>query len=304
MYSYLLRLVIFLLLFPASIAAAHQNNQVRVVASFSILANITAEIAGDRAVVMALVGPDADAHSFEPSPKTIQAVAKADLVISNGMGFETWLPGVIQSSGFNGINVIASQGVQPRAMNNTDHGHDHVDTDPHAWQDLSNGLIYAQNIAKALIDVDPANTEYYSQNLKDYSVKIQSLDAELRALLQPLAALGAQAITAHDAFAYFSNAYGVKFLSVTGLASQAEPSAYEVARLVNLAKSYGNVGFFTEVGTNPRLIEQLAREAGVPAGGPLYADTLAKAKHPANSYLGMLRWNAQELLKVLSFSYD
>jgi len=152
------------LCFIASHALAAEHP--KVVASFSVLGDMIAEVAGDRAQVTTLVGPNGDAHVFEPSPTDAQSLAEADLVVVNGLGLEPWMDRLIRSTGYKGPVSVASQGVLSRTMSEEDSGSTTPARviDPHAWQDLRNGQIYVRNIAAALVKVDPANARTYEAN--------------------------------------------------------------------------------------------------------------------------------------------
>ncbi|MFW7343280.1 zinc ABC transporter substrate-binding protein [Pollutimonas sp. H1-120] len=301
-----------------------------VVASFSILGDMVREIGGERVALTTLVGANGDVHSFEPSPRDTKALSEAAVLVLNGLDFETWLPRLVQSSGFKGRQILASKGVAVRRLSadelgGGDHGDDHGDEpeghgkkqhghgdahahgdhsvgdiDPHAWQDLRNGMIYAQNIADGLARADPPRASYYKMRAKLYIEKMTKLDAEIRVALADIPANRRIVITSHDAFGYFAQAYGIRFISVAGLSSEAEPSAKDLAAIVDRAKKEHVAGVFIESGTSSRLVKQLARETGIRMGGTLYSDALASADAPAASYLGMFSWNAGRLIYVLT----
>lgn len=312
---------------PAASAArpAPATAPLNVVASFSILGDMVREIGGERVALTTLVGANGDVHSFEPSPRDTKALSEAEVLVLNGLGFETWLPRLVQSSGFKGRQILASKGVAVRRLSadevaGGDHGeesekhggehghgdaheHDHHavgDIDPHAWQDLRNGMIYAQNIADGLARADPSRASYYKMRAKLYIDKMTKLDAEIRVALADIPANRRIVITSHDAFGYFAQAYGIRFISVAGLSSEAEPSAKDLAAIVDRARKEHVAGVFIESGTSSRLVKQLARETGIRMGGTLYSDALASADAPAASYLGMFSWNAGRLIYVLT----
>ncbi|MBB5215452.1 metal ABC transporter solute-binding protein, Zn/Mn family [Parapusillimonas granuli] len=297
----------------------------KVVASFSILGDMVREIGGEHVSLTTIVGPDADAHTFEPSPKNVQALAKAQVLVLNGLDFEPWLPRLVESAGFKGLQVLASKGVPVRHLSTEGprehaghaehdhdedhddedhdeapgHGHAHGDVDPHAWQSLSNGMIYAANIADGLGAADPARRAYYKNRARLYIEKMKKLDAEIKLALSDVPKHKRKVISSHDAFGYFADAYGIQFLAVTGISNQAEPSAREVAALIDRVRRESIAGVFIENAASPKLVEQIARETGAKVGGTLYSDALAKADQPASSYLGMFTWNAGQLIYVL-----
>ena len=295
---------------PAALAAKSAGRQaakpLQVVATFSILGDMVREIGGEHVVVKTIVGPGADAHSFEPTPRDIQALAKAQVLVLNGLDFETWLPRLVQSSGFKGAQVMASKGVTVRHLEDDEahdgeagHGHHESDVDPHAWQSLSNGMIYAQNIADGLTQAAPAHGSYFKNRAKLYIEQMKKLDAEIKQAFADIPQEKRRVITSHDAFGYFEQAYGIHFISVSGLSNDAEPSARDVAAIIDRAKKEKVAGVFVEQGLNPKMVSQIARETGAKVGGALYSDTLAKSDQPASTYLGMFSWNAGQLIYVL-----
>ena len=179
-----------------------------------------------------------------------------------------------------------------------DHDHDHGDYDPHGWQDLAVGKVYVTNIRDGLIDADPANEAAYRENAERYIAEIQAMDEEMRRLIAEIPA-GSSVITGHDSFGYFANAYGLNFLSPVGLSTEAEPSAADMARLIDVIREQNVQALFHENMTSPAIINQLAEETGLTIAGTLYADALA-SEGEASTWLGMMRHNAQTLHDALA----
>ena len=288
-----MRILIALLTLSLSLCA-NAEDKLKVVTSFSILADITQQIAGDKLELRNLVGADADAHIYQPSAEDAKAVFAADLIIANGMGFEPWLARLIDSSEAPGTRIDASAGVLPLML---DEDGQQV-ADPHAWQNLANAEIYVQNIAKALVQADPNNAAHYNAGRDAYLTQIRSLLAEAKTGLGQLPPAQRTIITSHDAFAYLGQAYGLKFIAPQGLSTADEPSAAEVAALIRQIRADGVKAVFVENIRDPRLIEQIANEAGAKIGGTLYSDALA-SEGPASSYLGMYKYNLDTLLAAL-----
>ncbi len=268
---------------------------INVVATFSVLGDMTSRIGGPRVRVHALVGPDADAHVYQPTPADAKTIAQARLVIINGFGFEGWIARLIKSSGYRGEVLIASKGVRTLARQTGDR-----EPDPHAWQDLANALRYVDNIAQALGDVDPAGQAEYRSNAEKYKAKIRSLDADIRRSLAALPAARRKVVTAHDAFAYFSRAYGIAFIAPVGISTDAEPSAGDVGRIIEQIRRERIPAVFMESISDPRLLERIRRESGARIGGVHYSDSLSKPGGPASSYLDMMRHNASTLEAALA----
>lgn len=283
----------------AALAALHplagraQATPPRIVASFSILADMVSALAPAGAQVGALVGPDADAHVYDPSPADGRRLAQADLVVVNGLGFEGWIERMVRVSGYRGPVVVATQGIPPRP------GGPH-DVDPHAWQDLALARRYVQNIVAALAQRWPQWREEIGQRGAAYLERIDSLDRQVRTWLEPVPRSERRVITSHDAFGYFGAAYGIEFLAPQGWTTHSEPSAAAVARLIRQIRAEGVRAVFIENISDPRLVERIAREGGVRVGGTLYSDALSRPGGPADTYLKLFQHNASALARALS----
>lgn len=285
----------------------------KVVTSFSILNDLVQQVGGDKVEAVTIVGAESDAHSFEPRPSDAQRLQDADLLIINGVQFEAWLPKLIQAAGYEGEIIEASAGVPLRAYvsedahteaaehdHHHDHDHDHGVFDPHAWQSLEHAQLYVHTICDALKRIDPENKVYYQQRTADYEKSMQQLHAELLERFKALPPHKRSVVSSHDAFSYLGQAYGVEFLSLLGASNQAEPSAKELADLITYMRMNQVQAVFVENISSPKLVEQMARETGAVVGKQLYSDALAKSPHPADTYLGMMRWNAEAILEALN----
>ncbi len=295
------RLVIGAVLALLCCAPAAAQERIKVVASFSILADLVRNVGGDRVAVTVLVGRNNDSHAFEPSPADSRRVADASLVVVNGLGFEGWLDRLVRAAGGKVPVVVASTGVRPRAgaADETRFGRDHAGVDPHAWQSVDNVRRYVANIRDALIKVDPAGTGTYAANAGAYLEKLDALDEEIRRTLAKIPADRRRVITSHDAFGYFADAYAIAFLAPEGLSTEAEPSARAVARIIGQIESARIGALFLENVVDPRLLQQIARETGARIGGTLYSDALTGSDGPAPTYLDMMRHNVRTLAAAL-----
>ena len=283
--------------------AAAQPAPKRVVASFSILADLTGRIGEGRITVRALAGPDQDLHGFEPRPSDIQAVAQADVMVINGLGLEGWAERIAAAAGFKGVAIVASRGVVALKTGHK-HGpgaaaHSHGAFDPHAWQDVANAKRYAANIRDGLSTADPAGRAAYAAGATRLMAELDALDAEIRAMLAAIPRERRRAVTSHEAFAYFADAYGVDLLAVAGTWRDAEPSARELAALTAQVKRQNIRALFLENAGNNAALRALASETGVAIGGSLYADALSAPGGPADSYIAMMRHNARTIAAAL-----
>lgn len=275
----------------------------KVVASFSILGDLVRQIGGDAVTVTTLVGPDGDAHVYEPTPADARAVAAADLVVVNGLGFEGWMGRLTKASGYKGPVVVASRGIKPIKG---DHDHGHADghdhghgEDPHAWQSVGNARIYADNIAAGLANTAPAAADGVRARHAAYTAELDALDREIKAALAPVPKADRRIVTSHDAFGYFARAYGVTFLAPVGVSTEAEPSAGDVAKLIRQMKKDKVKAVFVESIAAPRMLEQIARETGARIGGRVYSDALSGPDGPAATYTAMMRHNIRQFAEAL-----
>jgi zinc/manganese transport system substrate-binding protein len=298
----------------------------KVVATFSIIGDFAQQVGGDRIDLTTLVGPDGDAHVYEPKPQDAAIMSEADVILVNGLNFEGFLHRLVEASGTKAPVAELTKGVEaikPRHEHHhgeaahdeghahdgedktaeADHdGHDHGAFDPHAFQSVGNAVIYVRNIADAFCAADAGGCATYRANAATYTATLQALDAEVK---QDVAAIPADkriVITSHDAFGYFEHAYGIEFLAPEGISTESEASAADVAALVDQVKEDKASAVFVENITNPRLIEQIAVETGLKVGGALFSDALSPADGPASTYVDMMRHNIRTIAGAITGS--
>jgi zinc/manganese transport system substrate-binding protein len=288
------------LVFGVGVAAAQP---LPVVASFSILGDVVAQVGGDRVAVQVLVGPGSDAHVLQPTPAQARQVAQARLVVSHGLGFEGWMPRLLRAAGFKGRELrVAEGGPAPlkAAPAAGGHGHHHHHgIDPHTWQDVSRVMQWLPRIAQALCEADAAGCDGHRQRAEAYGARLRALDADIRAQWATVPAADRKLITSHEAFGYYAAAYGVRFLAPQGLSTEAEASARGVAQLVRQIRAEGIRALFVESIADPRLIEQIGRETGLKPAGRLYSDSLSPPDGLAPSYEALMRHNTRLMVEAL-----
>ena len=253
---------------------------------------MVSQVTGDLAEVTTIVGADADAHVYTPSASDAIAVAEADVIFINGLGFETWSQTLIESSKTNAAVFTATEGIEPLMVDG--------EIDPHAWNALTNGVIYVFNIASAMSQIDPDHAETYQRNAKAYINRLNRMHDSAMIKLAALPSDRKTVVTAHDAFGYLENAYGLTFLAPVGIDTDAEPSAQELAALIDHLKQVGAGALFVENITSSALVEQIARETGIKLGGRIYSDALSARGGPATSYEAMFNHNLTTLITALS----
>lgn len=262
------------------------------VASFSILGDIVHEVGGEHVKVTTLVGPDGDPHSFEPSPKDSKAINASDVVFVSGLGLEGWIDRLVTASGYKGHLVTASEGVNSRKMEE-----DGTQiTDPHAWNSMANGVIYATNVMNALIKADPEDADYFRQRGKAYIEQLQKLDAWAKTEFTGIPQSKRKVLTSHDAFGYFGQEYHVSFMAPVGFSTEAEASASGVASLIKQIKEQQVKTYFIENQTDPRLVKQIAAASGAQPGGELYPEALSGPQGPATTYIKAFKHNVETIV--------
>jgi zinc/manganese transport system substrate-binding protein len=263
-----------------------------VVASFSILGDLVSEIGGHRVAVATVVGPDGDAHVYQPTPKDGRRLAGAKLVFVNGLGFEGWIDRLIAASKTKATIVTVSRGVTPRK--------DEAGLDPHAWQNVADAKIYVANIRDALIEADPDAADVFRTNADQYLTRLGALDAEIKSTIAAIPPSRRRVVSTHDAFGYFAARYGLEFIAPEGVSTEAEPSARDLARIVDAARAHKVAAIFLENIVDPRVAQRLAAETGAKIGGTLYSDALSGPDGPAPSYIEMMRHNMRQLAAALA----
>ena len=294
------RLLLALGLILAALLAVPQgasaDDKMKVAASFSILGDMVKQVGDDRVDVVTFVGPNGDAHVYEPTPADAKALSESKILFINGLGLEGWMTRLENSSGFKGKVVTASTGVNPRKMVEDEK----TITDPHAWQSLANGKIYAANIRDALIAADPAGKATYEANAKKFIDGMTAMEANVKAAVAKMPPERRKIITTHDAFGYFGSAYGMEFIAPEGVSTESEASAQDVAKIITQIKKEHIPAVFLENVTDSRLLDQIASETGAKIGGTLYSDALSPPDGPAGTYLDMFRNNIDTLSTALS----
>lgn len=273
------------------------SNPIVVVTTNTILADMTAEVGGNRVEVYCLIARGVEPHGFEPLPADVARLADAALLIANGAGSEPWLDRLTAASGFYGELIKTTDACDLISRPTGTAGTSVVD--PHAWQDPACGIRYVGAIRDALRMIDPEHALVYRERARLYRSQLEVLDSWIRRLLAPLLSEQRRFVTSHDSLAYFARAYRLEIIPIRGLDVGHEPDAAQLARLVDELRSWNAGAIFTDSAGSQKLLEQLARDSNVRLGGYLYSDTLGPLGSPGGTYLGMLRENALTLAESL-----
>lgn len=285
-----------------------QDKKLSVVASFSIIGDLAKQVGGDHIELRTLVGPDGDAHVYEPRPADAMALARADVILVNGLLLEGFMERLIEASQAEAPVTTVTDGAN--ILNDPKGGHYHfVDgkaifhatpNDPHAWQSVANVKTYVQNIEKAFCAADADDCATYKSNAAAYTEKLTALDTDIKTQIGAIAQDHRVAVVAHNAFRYFERDYGISFLSPQGVSTDSEASAADVASLIREIREKRAAAVFAENIADSRLVEQIASEAGLTLGGTLYSDALSPADGPAPTYIDMMRYNVKTLVSAIN----
>jgi zinc/manganese transport system substrate-binding protein len=293
------------ILFFATLSA--HAEPIKVVATFSILGDIAANIGGDKIELKTLVGSDSDAHVYEPTPLDAAAVSSAKIILINGLGFEGFIKKLVETNAKYAQLMTVSEGVAP-LKSAEDEGHNHksdshdshaVSYDPHAFQSVPNIRIYVKNITKALCKQDSKNCPFFESNSAVYDAKLAALDNEIRAIVAKIPGNKRVIITSHDSFGYFAHEYGFKFIAPEGISTEFEASASDIAQLIDQVRADKASALFVENISDPRLIEQISKDTGIKVGGSLYSDALSGDNSSASTYIDLMRYNTNTIYNVI-----
>ncbi|MEI7669745.1 MAG: zinc ABC transporter substrate-binding protein, partial [Pseudomonadota bacterium] len=274
------KFAISLLFFLLISTAASAQEKIKVVASFSIIGDMVKQVAGDKIDLHVLVGANGEVHGYEPNPKDSRLISSSDIIFINGFGLEGWIERLIKSSDYKGKVITLTKNVKP--LQNNENGV--LSYDPHAWQSVKNAKIYVLNIKDALIAVDAKNAEFFSKNADDYIKKLDALEQFVKAEINKISPEKRKVISTHDAFRYFANDYGVLFIPLLGITPESQPSAMQMAKTIDRARTEKISTIFLENMSDDRLIKQLEKDANLRIGGKLYADSLSDSQGAAKDY--------------------
>ena len=272
------------------------GNRVRVVTTSTVFADLIGNVGGAMVEVTSLVPAKADVHTFQPGPEDVRAVARADLLVLNGLGLDDWLhetvvnaaadgtPLVELAVGLPGVELLA--GEEPGSQN------------PHLWLSVPYAIQYVERIREALGDVDPANAGAYGTQAAAYQQRLRDLDERVRARIAAVPVENRKLVTFHDAFPYFAREYGLEIVGVAVEAPGQDPSAGEVAALIDAIRQSGVKAIFSEDQFPTDLVDRIASETGATVVAELYDDSLGDP--PLNSYAGIIEWDVDQLVHALT----
>lgn len=291
-------LVLLLGTLPAGAQTADAGKPKRIVTTFTILQDIAQNVAGDKAIVESITKPGAEIHDYEPTPLDIVKAQAGDLVLWNGLGLERWFEKFFQGVK-NVPSAVVTEGITPIGIADGPYSNK---PNPHSWMSPANAVIYVENIRKALVALDPANAETYSRNAADYTAKLKALDAPIRALLEKLPADQRTLVSCEGAFSYLAKSYGLKELYLWAVNADEEGTPQQIRKVVDQVRKGRIPVVFCESTVNDKPMQQVAKETKVRYGGTLYVDSLTTDEGPAPTYLKLLQYNANTIVKGFNVS--
>ena len=266
--------------------------QLTVVTTLTVLADLIGQVGGDKIQVKALVPPGGEVHTYQPTPEDIKNVAQAKIVFYNGAHLEEWIDETIRSAGRQDLQIVVlSQGLPVISE-------DGGEPNPHLWLDVANAKAYVEKIRDNLGEVDPANAAHYADRAKNSLAQLDELDKWILAEVEAIPRARRKLVTFHDAFPYFARRYGFTLHGVLVASPGKEPSARELTQLARRIKRAEVPAVFAEAQFNPKAMEVLARDTGVKVVTNLYNDSLSTGPE-ANSYMALMKHNVSQIVNAL-----
>ncbi|MGK0388453.1 MAG: ABC-type Zn uptake system ZnuABC Zn-binding protein ZnuA [Maribacter sp.] len=286
---------LFLIVFCCSVFALQAQDKPAVLATASMISDMASNIFGDKADVQMIVPLGGDPHLFEPTPNAAKKVNEADLILMNGLTFEGWLTELVENSGTKAETVRVTEGLKAITSEVYTNA-----TDPHAWMDVSNAIIYSENILKAAKKLIPNEAAYFDDNFNKYKAELEAVDKYIIEKINSIPEKQRVLITSHDAFQYYGKKYGIQLKSSMGTSTDADVQTSDMIALQKVITETGVPAIFVESTINPKLIEQLAKDNGIVIGGELFADSLGDKESGADTYIKMMKRNTDVITKALN----
>jgi ABC-type Zn uptake system ZnuABC Zn-binding protein ZnuA len=279
------------------------GGRLRVVATTSIVGDVIDQIGGEAIDLQTLMPLGVDPHTYEPTPRDIQAIAQADVVFLNGLGLEEALLPRLANAGGEAALISLSEGITPRGMGGataSPSGSVETGVDPHVWQDPQNVMRWADNAGEALSRLDPAGKPGFQKRAEAYRAQLERMDAEIQTAIDAIPANQRKLVTDHDDMGYFADRYGFTIVGavIPAYSTSSEPSAREISELEDAVTAFGVKAVFVGVGANQALSHQVALDTGVQLV-PIYADSLSPAGGPASSYIQLMLYNVRAIVGAL-----
>ena len=296
MLSRLLKTIFFSVITMTSFSNAYANERMKVLTTFTVLADMAANVAGDAADIVSITKPGAEIHGYEPTPQDIVRGSNADLILWNGMNLELWFKqflGNMKSV----PSVVLTDGINPISISS---GNYQGKPNPHAWMGLDNAIIYIDNIRDALINHDPKNAQIYKINAKNYKNKLRSTIIPLRKAINDIPLERRWLVTCEGAFSYLAQDFKMKELYLWPMNADQVGTPKQIRTVIDGIRENNINVVFCESTVNTAPAKQVARETNAKYGGVLYVDSLSKANGEVPTYLDLLTVTSQRILEGLT----
>jgi manganese/iron transport system substrate-binding protein len=284
-----------LLVATASNAAA-DDDRLKVATSFTIIADLAQNVAGDAADVVSITRPGAEIHNYQPTPRDLLRVRDADLLLWNGLGLERWFE-QFMSRVKSATDVVVSEGVEEIPISQ---GPYRNKPNPHAWMSPTDVQIYIENIRKAMVEADPSNADVYNANAAAYTKQIQDLVDPLKERLDSIPESKRFLATSEGAFSYLARDFGLQEIYLWPINADAQGTPQQVRQLIDAIRDNEIDAVFSESTVSDKPARQVARETGASYGGVLYVDSLSEADGPVPTYIDLLRITVETVVTGLT----
>ncbi|WP_340012636.1 zinc ABC transporter substrate-binding protein [Paenibacillus sp. FSL H7-0690] len=301
----ILSLTMFIVLLTACSKVSEgdaDHDKLQIVATYSIIADMTENIVGEKAEVYSMVPIGTDPHMYDPLPKDTSKVSSADLVFYNGLNLETgkgWFQDLLDVTNKKDVAFAVSDEVSPMYL--TEKGKE-TQVDPHAWLDIQNSIKYVDIITKRVIEKDPDNKEFYLNNQSEFVKKLNELDQYAKEAVEKIPQEKRILVTSEGAFKYFSKAYGFESAFIWEINTDSQGTPEQMKNIIKIIDENQVPALFLETSVNPKTMETIANETGVPIHSKIFTDSLAKKGEEGDTYIKMIKWNIDKVIEGLSQS--
>jgi manganese/iron transport system substrate-binding protein len=285
-------LLLFTLLAAGCSPQAVESPKKRIVTTFTIIADMARNVAGDAAIVESLTKPGAEIHGYEPTPRDIVKAQNADLVLWNGLNLERWFERFFEN--LKGVpSAVLTEGIEPIGIGTGPYA---GKPNPHAWMSPANAVIYVENIRRALVKIDPVNEAIYNANAKAYSARFTVIEQRVRTLLDTIPVEQRWLVTSEGAFSYLARNFEMKELYIWAVNADQQGTPQQMRKVIDEVRAHRVPVVFSESTVSDKPARQVAKEAGARYGGVLYVDSLSGPDGPVPSYLRLLELDAETIV--------
>ncbi|WP_340398319.1 metal ABC transporter substrate-binding protein [Paenibacillus sp. FSL H8-0079] len=281
-------------------ASTTPDEKLKIVATYSVIADMVENVAGDKAEVYSMVPIGTDPHMYDPLPQDTKKISEADLVFYNGLNLETgkgWFQDLLKVTNKTDAAFVVSEEVTPMYLSEAGK---ETQEDPHAWLDIQNGIKYVDIITKRIIEKDPENEQYYLDNQAAYVTKLEEADQYAKDQIAKVPAEKRILVTSEGAFKYFSKAYGFEAAYIWEINTDSQGTPDQMNRIIDIIRTNQIPALFVETSVNPKTMETVSTETGAPIHSKIFTDSLAKKGEDGDTYITMVKWNIDKVTEGLS----